>query len=44
MVDELSGNIFAELMKSGRFGGFVEESIQLLLEGMWYKVEYALKD
>ena len=44
MVDELSGNIIAELGKSGTFGGFIEESMQLLLEGMWDKVEYALKD
>ena len=29
---------------SGTFGGFIEESMQLLLEGMWDKVEYALKD
>ena len=28
---------------SGKFGGFIEESMQLLLEGMWDKVEYALK-
>ena len=44
MVDELSGNIIAELRKSGTFGGFIEESMQFLLEVMWYKVEYALKD
>ena len=44
MVDELSGNILAELMKRRTFGGFIDESMQLLLEGMWYKVEYALKD
>ena len=44
MVDELSGNIIAELRKSGTFGDFIEESMQLLLEGMWDKVEYALKD
>ena len=43
-MDELSGNIIAELRKSGTFGGFIEESMQLLLEGMWDKVEYALKD
>ena len=43
MVDELSGNIIAELRKSGTFGGFIEESMQLLFEGMWDKVEYALK-
>ena len=44
MVDELSGNIIAELRKSGTFGSFIEESMWLLLEGMWDKVEYALKD
>ena len=44
MVDELSGNIIAELRKSGTFGGFIEESMQLFFEGMWDKVEYALKD
>ena len=44
MVDELSGNIIAELSKSGTFGGFIEESMHLLLEEMWDKVEYALKD
>ena len=44
MVDELSGNIIAELKKSGTFGGFIEKSMQLLLEGMWDKVQYALKD
>ena len=44
MVDELSGNIIAELRKSGTFGGFIEQSMQLLLEEMWDKVEYALRD
>ena len=44
MVDGLSGNIIAELRKSGTFGGFIEERMQLLLEGMWDKVEYVLKD
>ena len=44
MVDELSGNIIADLRKSRTFGGFIEESMQFLLEGMWDKVEYALKD
>ena len=44
MVDELSGNIIAELSKSGTFGGFVEESMQFFLEGMWDRVEYALKE
>ena len=44
MVDELSGNIIAELRTSGTFGGFIEESMQLLLEGMRNKAEYAFKD
>ena len=44
MVNELSGNIIAELRKSRTFGGFIEESMQLFLEGMWDKVDYALKD
>ena len=43
-VDELLGNIIADLRKSGTFGGFIEERMQSLLEGMWAKVEYALKD
>ena len=44
MVDELSGNIIEELRKSGAFGGFIEERMQLLLERMWDKLEYTLKD
>ena len=44
MADKLSANIIAELRKSGTFGGFIEESMQLLLEGMWDKAEYAFKD
>ena len=43
MLDELSGNIIAELSKSGTLAVSLE-SMQLLLEGMWDKVEYALKD
>ena len=43
-MDELLGNIIAELRKSGTFDSFIEESMQLLLEGMWDKLEYALKD
>ena len=42
MEDELLGNIFAELRKRGTFGGFSEQRIQLVLEGIWNKVEYAL--
>ena len=44
MVDEVSGNIIAELRNRGKFGSFSEESMQSLLEGMWNKIEYALKD
>ena len=44
MVDELSGNIIADLRKRGLFGGLGEERMQLVLEGMWNKVDYALKD
>ena len=44
MADEISGNIVAELSKIGNFGGFSEERIQSLLEGIWNKVEYGLKD
>ena len=44
MVDELLGNIIAELRKRGTFGRFSEERMQLLLEVIWNKVEYSLKD
>ena len=44
MADEVSGNIVAELRKRGTFGGFSEERMQLVLEGMWDKVEYDLND
>ena len=44
MADELSRNIVAELSKRGTFGGFKEEKMQLLLEVIWNKVEYTLKD
>ena len=43
-MDEVSGNIIAELRKRGTFGGFSEERMQSLLEGMWNKIEYDLKD
>ena len=43
MVDEVSGNIVAELSKRGPFGGFSEERMQLVLKIIWNKVEYALK-
>ena len=44
MVDKVSGNIIAELSKRGKFGGFSEEKMQSFLEGIWNKVQYALKD
>ena len=44
LVDELSVYIISELRKRGTFVGFSEEIIQSLLEVMWNKVEYALKD
>ena len=44
MADGLSGNIFADLRKRVTFGGFSEERMQSLLEGIWNKVECALKD
>ena len=44
MADEVSGNIVAELRKRGTFGGFSEERMHLVLEGMWDKVEYDLND
>ena len=43
MAGELSGNMIAELRERGTFDGFSEERMQSLLEGMWNKVEYALK-
>ena len=44
MEYEVSGNIVAELSKRGTFGVFNEERMPSILEGMWNKVEYALKD
>ena len=44
MTDEVSVNIVAELRKRRIFGAFIEERMQLVLEGMWNEVEYALKD
>ena len=38
------GNIISDFRNRGFFFIFREERIQLLLEGMWNKVEYALKD
>ena len=44
IADEVLGNIVAELRNRGTFGGFNEERIQLLLEGMCIKVDYDLRD
>ena len=44
MEDKVSGNIIAELRKRRIFGGFSEETMFLVLEVMWNKVEYTLKD
>ena len=44
MSDEVLGNIVPELRKRGNFGGFSEERMQSVLERMWNKVDYALKD
>ena len=43
-TDEVSENIISDLRKRGKFGGFSEERMQLVLEGIWDKVEYNLKD
>ena len=44
MGGKVSDNIVADLRKRGTFGGFSEERMQSLLEIIWNKVEYALKD
>ena len=44
MVDEVMGNIAAELRKQGTFVSFREKRMQSLLEGMCNKAEYGLKD
>ena len=44
MADGVSGNIIVDLSKRGAFGCFSEERIQSVLEVMWNKVEYDLKD
>ena len=44
MADEVLENIVAELSNRGTFGRFSEEKMQSVLEGMWNKVEYSLKD
>ena len=43
MLDEVLGDIVPDLRKRVTFGGFSEERMQSLLEGMWNKVEHALK-
>ena len=42
IVDEGLVNIVVELRKRGIFGGFDEDRMQSLPEGMYNKVEYAL--
>ena len=37
MADEVSVDIVADFRKRGTFGGFGEDRIQSLLEGMWNK-------
>ena len=44
MVDEVSENIVAELSKRGIFGGFSEQKMYQLHEGMLNTVDYDLKD
>ena len=44
MEDEVLGNIILELRERVKFGGFSEERMQLVNEGMWNNIEYALKD
>ena len=44
MTDKVSRNIVADLSKKIIFGGFSEETMFLVLEVMWNKVEYPLKD
>ena len=41
---EVLGHIVSELIKIGTFGSFSEQMMQQVLEGMWNKVEYDLKD
>ena len=43
MADEESENIIAELRKRGIFGGFSEYRMQSFLEGIYNKVDCALK-
>ena len=44
MSGELLENTISMLRNRGPFGGFSEEIIKSLLEGMWNEVEYAYKD
>ena len=43
MLDKLLENIVAYLMKREIFGGFSEERVKSVLEGIWNKVDYDLK-
>ena len=43
MEDEVLVDIVEELSNRETFGDFCEERMQSLLEGMWNKVDYALK-
>ena len=44
MADEVSGNSIAEFRKRGAFGSFSEDRMQSVLEGMWNKVDFSLRD
>ena len=44
MTDELSGNIIEQLSRRGKSVGFSGERMRSLLEGIWNKVEYGLRD
>ena len=35
IVDEVSGNIIAELRRRGKFGCFSEDEMRSLLDGIW---------
>ena len=44
MANKVSGDFVADLGKRGTFGGFCEDSMQSLLEGMCNRVDYSLQD
>ena len=44
MAHEVSVNIIAWCRKRVKFGGFTEDMMQFLLERIWNKLQYALKD